>query len=59
MKNANGPNEPSEYRQLERTFAELANNAQWVADNHAKSKHTTASIALAPVNQPRLIPQGK
>jgi hypothetical protein len=48
VKIANGPNELREYRQLERRFTELADNAQWVADNHTKTEHTTASIALAP-----------
>jgi hypothetical protein len=33
---ANSPNEASEYRRLERSFAELADNAQWVTDNHNK-----------------------
>ena len=29
---ANGPNEVSEFQRLERSFAELADNAQWVID---------------------------
>jgi hypothetical protein len=33
---ANSPNEASEYRRLERSFTELADNAQWVSDNHDK-----------------------
>jgi len=49
VKIANGPNELREYQQLERSFTELADNAQWVADNHAKTEHATASIAPAPL----------
>jgi hypothetical protein len=48
VKIASGPNELHEYRQLERSFTELADNAQWVADNHTKTEHATASIAPAP-----------
>jgi len=33
---ANSPNEVSEFRRLERSFTELADNAQWVSDNHNK-----------------------
>jgi hypothetical protein len=33
---ASGPNEVRELQRLERSFAELADNAQWVSDNHAK-----------------------
>jgi hypothetical protein len=33
---ANSPNEVSEFRRLERSFNELANNAQWAIDNHNK-----------------------
>jgi hypothetical protein len=33
---ANSPNEMSEFRRLERTFTELADNSQWVTDNHNK-----------------------
>jgi hypothetical protein len=33
---ANGPNEVSEFQRLERSFTELADNAQWVIDNHNK-----------------------
>lgn len=45
---ANGPNEVREYQRLERSFTELANNAQWVIDNHDKSLHAKAD-ATAPV----------
>ena len=33
---ANGANELREFQRLERSFAELADNAQWVTDNHDK-----------------------
>ena len=39
MKTANGPNEVREYQSLERSFTELADNAQWVADNYDKTVH--------------------
>jgi hypothetical protein len=32
MRIANGPNEVREFPRLERSFAELANNAQWLTD---------------------------
>jgi hypothetical protein len=34
MEIANGPSELHEYQKLERSFSELADNAQWAADNH-------------------------
>jgi hypothetical protein len=37
VKTANGPNEVREYQSLERSFAELADNAQWVANNYDKT----------------------
>jgi hypothetical protein len=33
---ANGPNEVQEFQRLERSFTELADNAQWVTDNRGK-----------------------
>jgi hypothetical protein len=36
---ANSPNEVSEFRRLERSFTELADNAQWVTDNRNKMVH--------------------
>jgi len=33
---ANGPNELREFQALERSFAELANNAQWLTENRDK-----------------------
>jgi hypothetical protein len=41
MKTANGPNEVREYQSLERSFTELADNAQWIADNYDKTVHPT------------------
>lgn len=36
---ANGVTEVGEYQRLERSFTELADNAQWMADNHDKTAH--------------------
>ena len=47
VKTANGPNEVNEYQGLERSFAELADNAQWTADNPDKILHAT-EYAAAP-----------
>jgi hypothetical protein len=33
---ANSPNDVNEFQRLERSFTELADNAQWVTDNHNK-----------------------
>jgi hypothetical protein len=33
---ANGANELREFQRLERSFTELADNAQWLTDNHSK-----------------------
>jgi hypothetical protein len=47
---ANGANEVREFERLERSFAELADNAQWVTENHDKTVHATehASALLTP-----------
>ena len=47
---ANGPTEAREYHRLERSFAELADNAQWVIDNHGKIAHAAprATVPVAP-----------
>jgi hypothetical protein len=37
----NSPNELREFQRLERSFTELANNAQWVTDNKDKMVHAT------------------
>ena len=41
---ANGPNAIREFQRLERSFIELADNAQWVADNHGKMVHATEDV---------------
>jgi hypothetical protein len=38
---ANAPNEVREFQRLERSFTQLADNAQWVTDNHGKMVHAT------------------
>jgi hypothetical protein len=38
-KTANAPNEVREFHNLERSFTELADNQQWVADNHDRILH--------------------
>jgi hypothetical protein len=47
---ANGPNEVLEFQQLERSFTELADNAQWLTDNRGKivhaTEHATAQLTL-------------
>jgi hypothetical protein len=56
---ANGPNEALEFQKLERNFAELADNAQWVADNHRKIVHAIgdATEPLTPDPPPQSISQ--
>jgi hypothetical protein len=44
-RSANGPNEVCEYRRLERSFTELADNAQWVTDNHDKMIPAAQNVA--------------
>ena len=39
---ASHPNEVREFQRLERSFAVLADNAQWVADNRTKVLHAAA-----------------
>jgi hypothetical protein len=38
-KTANSPTEMQEYEELERSFTVLADNEQWLADNHDKTVH--------------------
>jgi hypothetical protein len=49
VKIANGPNELREYRRLERSFNELADNAQWLTENRSKTEPSTASSAPAAI----------
>jgi hypothetical protein len=44
---ANGPTDVSELQRLERSFTELADNAQWMIDNHAK-----IILATEPATEP-------
>ena len=36
-----GSDEAHEFRRLEQSFVELANNVQWMTDNHGKRVHAT------------------
>jgi hypothetical protein len=36
---ANNPDELSEFQKLERSYAELADNAQWAIDNYDNTLH--------------------
>jgi hypothetical protein len=38
---ASGTDEVRKFERLERSFAELADNAQWVTENHDKTVHAT------------------
>jgi hypothetical protein len=42
VKMARSPAEVSEFKTLERTFTELADNAQWATDNYDKTLHATS-----------------
>jgi hypothetical protein len=39
VKVASNPNELSEFQKLERSYAELADNAQWAIDNYDNTLH--------------------
>jgi hypothetical protein len=39
LKTANGQDEVRKYQDLERSFAVLADNEQWLRDNHDKTVH--------------------
>jgi hypothetical protein len=44
---ANGPNEVQEFQRLQRSFTELADNAQWVTENRDKTVHAAEhAVAL-------------
>jgi hypothetical protein len=55
VRTANGPNEVCEFERLERSFTELADNAQWVTDNRNKivqlTEHTIATLTPDPAAQ--------
>jgi hypothetical protein len=44
VKTANNPDEVREFQGLERSFSVLADNAQWLSDNHDKTMHREQSI---------------
>ena len=46
-KTANGPNEIHEFEQLEKSFRTLADNEQWLADNHQKTVRSPGADAPA------------
>ncbi len=39
-RNADAPNEILEFKNLERTFTEMADNEEWVVQNYNKLVHT-------------------
>jgi hypothetical protein len=42
----NNPEAVREFQRLERSFTELADNAQWMIDNHAKIMRATAPATV-------------
>jgi hypothetical protein len=56
---ANGRDEVFEFQRLERSFTALADNAQWMADNHGKIVLATehAAAPFAPNTPPQSISQ--
>ncbi|MGO9947346.1 MAG: hypothetical protein ACLPWG_10905 [Steroidobacteraceae bacterium] len=50
---ANGPNEMREFQRLERSFIELADNAQWMTDNLDKIVHSTEDATAPPTRDLR------
>jgi hypothetical protein len=42
----NAPEEVREFQQLERSFMTLADNEQWLADNHDKAVHAPAHLGV-------------
>jgi hypothetical protein len=43
----NAPEEVREFQQLERSFMTLADNEQWLADNHDKAVHAPAHLGFS------------
>jgi hypothetical protein len=43
----NAPNEVREFQKLERSFTTLADNEQWLADNHDKAVHAPAHVGVS------------
>ena len=52
QKMANDPNAVREFRRLERTFTELADNAQWLTDNHTKIMRATEPATVPLTSEP-------
>ncbi len=48
---ANSPVEVREYQRLEQNFIELADNAQWAADNYNKTVHARGREAAVDTDQ--------
>ena len=46
LKTTSALHEMREYRQLERSFGTLADNAQWLADNRRKTVHAPGSRGI-------------
>ena len=40
VRTANNPNELSKFQKLERSYVELADNAQWAIDNYDNTLHS-------------------
>jgi hypothetical protein len=53
---ANSPNEVREFEKLERSFIELAHNAQWMTDNHDKIVHVTNHDKIVHVTEDATAP---
>jgi hypothetical protein len=43
----NAPDEVREFQKLERSFTALADNEQWLADNHDKAVHAPADLSVS------------
>jgi hypothetical protein len=59
MSTANGPDEAREFQRLQRSFSELADNAQWVTDNHGNVVRAIerATAPFTPAATAQSIPQ--
>src|SRR5688572_7828235 len=49
VKSATSPNQRREFQSLERSFTELADNEQWLSDNHGKIVHAAEHERLGGV----------
>ena len=45
VKTANSPDEVREFQEHERSFALLADNEQWLSDNHDKTVHAIQGLS--------------